>query len=82
MTWVCEQLLGHEDGRRDLPLLAAPEVQADALDRRCKRLAELLDDPGLIARYRPAMNSQAVGRMVPSPPYIDALPAEGSRRYC
>ncbi|MFC9686456.1 JmjC domain-containing protein [Streptomyces sp. NPDC056948] len=76
MAWVSEQLLAHEDWRRDLPLLARPDVQADAVDGMRKRLAELLDDPGLIARYRAAIDGQAVGRMVPSLPYIDGLPAD------
>ncbi|MCO8303639.1 cupin domain-containing protein [Streptomyces sp. RKCA744] len=76
MAWVSEQLLTHEDWRRDLPLLAAPDVQADAVDGMRKRLAELLDDPTLIARYRAAMDGQAVGRMVPSLPYIDGIPAD------
>nr|WP_256339780.1 cupin domain-containing protein [Streptomyces sp. 1222.5] len=58
MTWVSEQLLAHEDWRRDLPLLAAPDVQADAVDGMRKRLAELLDDPTLLARYRAAMDGQ------------------------
>ncbi|MFF5256859.1 JmjC domain-containing protein [Streptomyces leeuwenhoekii] len=80
MTWVCEQLLAHEDWRRDLPLLASPDVQADVLDGMRKRLAELLDDPTLLARYRAAMDGQDVGRMVPSLPSIDAIPAEGSLR--
>ncbi|MFF3350890.1 JmjC domain-containing protein [Streptomyces sp. NPDC002779] len=75
MAWVSEQLLTHEDWRRELPLLAAPDVQADAVDTMRKRLAELLDDPTLIARYRAAMDGQAVGRMVPSLPYIDGIPA-------
>ena len=44
-AWVSEQLLTHEDWRRDLPLLAASDVQADAVDGMRKRLAELLDDP-------------------------------------
>ncbi|MFD5272147.1 hypothetical protein [Streptomyces sp. NPDC058335] len=61
----------HEDWRRDLPLLAAPDIQADAVDGMRKRLAELLEDPALLARYRTAMDGQAVGRMVPSLPYID-----------
>ncbi|MFJ3310301.1 winged helix domain-containing protein [Streptomyces sp. NPDC086549] len=76
MAWVSEQLLTHEDWRRDLPLLATEDVQADALDGMRKRLAELLDDPALIARYRAAMDGQAVGRMVPSLPYIDGIPAD------
>lgn len=80
MTWTCEQLLTHEDWRRDLPLLATPDVQADALDGMRKRLAELLDDPTLIARYRAAMDGQAVGRMAPSLPYIDAVPADPGLR--
>ncbi|MFD8525647.1 winged helix domain-containing protein [Streptomyces capillispiralis] len=41
-----------------------------------KWLAELLEDPTLIARYRAAMDGQAVGRMVPSLPYIDGIPAD------
>jgi hypothetical protein len=73
---VSEQLLAYEDWRRDLPLLAAPDVQADAVDGMRKRLAELLDDPKLIARYRAAMEGQAVGRMVPSLPYIDGVLAD------
>ncbi|MGW4735150.1 JmjC domain-containing protein [Streptomyces shenzhenensis] len=75
MAWVSEQLVMHEDWRRDLPLLAAADIQVDALDGMRKRLAELLDDPMLIARYRAAMDGQAVGRMVPSLPYIDGIPA-------
>ncbi|MEU3201418.1 cupin domain-containing protein [Streptomyces sp. NPDC006996] len=80
MAWVSEQLLTHEDWRRDLPLLAAPDVQADAVDGMRKRLAELLDDPTLLARYRAAMDGQAVGRMVPSLPYIDTVPVDGALR--
>ncbi|MEU4490188.1 cupin domain-containing protein [Streptomyces purpurascens] len=80
MAWVSEQLLTHEDWRRDLPLLAAPDVQADALDGMRKRLAELLDDPRLLARYAAAMDGQAVGRMVPSLPYIDTVPANPNLR--
>ncbi|MFE5214047.1 MULTISPECIES: cupin domain-containing protein [unclassified Streptomyces] len=76
MTWVSEQLLAHEDWRRDLPLLAAPDVQADAVDGMRKRLAELLDDPTLLARYRAAMDGQTVGRMVPSLRYVDGVPAD------
>ncbi|MEU8986988.1 winged helix domain-containing protein [Streptomyces sp. NPDC048558] len=45
-----------------------------------KRLAELLDDPTLLARYRAAMDGQAVGRMVPSLPHIDGVPADGGLR--
>lgn len=81
MTWVSEQLLAHEDWRRDLPLLSTPDVQADAVDGMRKRLAELLDDPTtLLARYRAAMDGQAVGRMVPSLPYIDGVPADPGLR--
>ncbi|MFG3026545.1 JmjC domain-containing protein [Streptomyces sp. NPDC048254] len=80
MAWVCEQLLAHEDWRRDLPLLVSPDVQADAVDGMRKRLAELLDAPTLLARYRAAMDGQAVGRMVPSLPYIDGVPADGGLR--
>ncbi|MER5601672.1 cupin domain-containing protein [Streptomyces sp. NPDC002265] len=80
MAWVSEQLLTHEDWRRDLPLLATLDVQADAADGIRSRLAELLDDPTLLARYRTAMDGQAVGRMVPSLPHIDAVPADGALR--
>ncbi|MFI8879195.1 hypothetical protein [Streptomyces sp. NPDC055243] len=45
-----------------------------------KRLAELLDDPLLLARYRAATDGQVVGQMVPSLPYIDAAPVDGSLR--
>ncbi|MGW1533855.1 JmjC domain-containing protein [Streptomyces aureus] len=80
MAWVSEQLLTHEDWRRDLPLLAPPDVQADALDGMRKRLAELLEDPELLARYQTAMDGQAVGRMMPSLPYVDAVPVDASLR--
>ncbi|MFD8007771.1 JmjC domain-containing protein [Streptomyces mirabilis] len=76
MAWVSEQLLTHEDWRPDLPLVAPPDVQADALDGMRKQLAELLDDPALIARCTAAMDGQAVGRTVPSLPYIDGVPAD------
>ncbi|MEU1520305.1 hypothetical protein ABZ490_50820 [Streptomyces sp. NPDC005811] len=45
-----------------------------------KRLAGLLNDPELLARYRAAMEGQAVGRMVPSLPYIDGMPVHGALR--
>ena len=80
MAWVSEQLLTHEDWRRDLPLLAAPDVQAGAVDGMRKRLAELLDDPELLARHRTAMDGQAIGRMLPSLPYIDTVPVDGGLR--
>ncbi|MEU1180744.1 winged helix domain-containing protein [Streptomyces sp. NPDC005820] len=80
MAWVSAQLLTHEGWRRDLPLLAAPDVQADAVDGMRKRLAEPLDDPTLLARYQAAMDGQAVGRMVPSLPYIDTVPTDGGLR--
>ncbi|MER5403030.1 hypothetical protein [Streptomyces sp. NPDC002599] len=47
---MSEQLLTHEDWHRDL-LLAASDVQADAVDGMRKRLTELLDDPALLACY-------------------------------
>ncbi|MDX3697615.1 hypothetical protein PV726_47035 [Streptomyces europaeiscabiei] len=34
----------------------------------------------LLARYRAAMDGQAVGRMVPSLPYIDGVPVDGGLR--
>ncbi|PAM98051.1 hypothetical protein CJI59_30905 [Streptomyces sp. Alain-F2R5] len=78
ITWVSEQLLAHEDWRRDLPLLASRDVQSSVLDGIRKRLAELLDEPELIDRYRAAMDGQATGRMTPSLPYINGIPADGS----
>jgi hypothetical protein len=51
---LVSQLLAHEDRRHDLPLLAAPDVQADAVDGMRKRLAELLDDPTLLVRVNGA----------------------------
>jgi hypothetical protein len=45
-----------------------------------RTLAELLDDPTLLARYRAAMGGQAVGRMVPSLPYLEDVPAGGGLR--
>ncbi|MFI2206995.1 winged helix domain-containing protein [Streptomyces sp. NPDC020192] len=45
-----------------------------------KRLAELLDDPALIARYRDAMDGQAVGRMTPSLPHVDGIPTDSHLR--
>ncbi|MEU4655034.1 cupin domain-containing protein [Streptomyces sp. NPDC023723] len=80
LAWVGEQLLTHQEWRRDLPLLAAPEKQAQALHGLRKLLAEQLDDPKLITRYTRAMDGRAPGRMVPSLPYADAVPADGDLR--
>ncbi|MFE9813171.1 JmjC domain-containing protein [Streptomyces sp. NPDC005548] len=80
MTWISEQLLGHEDWRRDLPLLASPNVQADTLDGIRKHLVELMDDPALIAHYRTAMDARTPGRMQPSLPHIHTIPAEPALR--
>jgi hypothetical protein len=77
VTSMSERLPTHEDWRRDLPLLAAPDVQADAVDGMRKRLAELLDDPTSLTRYRAEMDGQAVGRTVPSLAYFDTVPVDG-----
>ncbi|MER5501981.1 MULTISPECIES: hypothetical protein [unclassified Streptomyces] len=77
---MSEQLLTHEDRRRDLPLLAAPDIRAHAMDNMRKRLAGLLDDPMSPARCRAAMDGQAVGRMVPSLPHTDTVPVDGGLR--
>lgn len=80
LSWVCEQLLVHEEWRRDLPRLAPPAVQAEALHGLRKLLAEQLDDPRLITRYTKAMDGRAPGRMVPSLPYVGGIPADGDLR--
>ncbi|MBD9729989.1 hypothetical protein [Streptomyces caniscabiei] len=65
--------------------IAAPDVQAEAVDGMRKRLAKPLDDPELPARYRTAMDGQAVDRLVPSLPFgsgVHLLPqgARGGRQ--
>ncbi|MDG9709638.1 JmjC domain-containing protein [Streptomyces sp. DH10] len=80
VTWVAEQLLEHEDWRRDLPRLAEPAEQAEFLHGLRKLLGEQLEDPRLIARYTAAMDGRDPGRMAPSLPYVDAVPADGDLR--
>lgn len=80
VAWACEQLLDHEEWRRDLPRLAAPAEQAEALHGLRKLLAERLSNPHLISRYTKAMDGRAPGRMVPSLPYVGPVPADGDLR--
>ncbi|MFF2132913.1 JmjC domain-containing protein [Streptomyces olivochromogenes] len=80
VAWVAEQLLGNEEWRRDLPRLAAPAEQAEALHGLRKLFVEQLDDPRLIARYTAAQDGRDPGRMAPSLPYVDSVPADGDLR--
>jgi hypothetical protein len=80
LAWVCEQLLVHEEWRRDLPRIAAPANQAQALQGLRKLLAEQLDDPRLIDLYTKAMDGRAPGRMAPSLPHVAGIPADGGLR--
>ncbi|MFD8915036.1 JmjC domain-containing protein [Streptomyces sp. NPDC059575] len=80
IRWVSEQLLTHEAWRRDLPCLAPPPDQAEALHDLRKLLAEQLDDPRLIARYTTAMDGRDLGRMVPSLPHVGTVPADPDLR--
>ncbi|MFI2764866.1 JmjC domain-containing protein [Streptomyces echinatus] len=80
VAWACEQLLDHEEWRRDLPQLATPAEQAEMLSGLRKLLAEQLDDPQLIARYTRTLDGRAPGRMTPSLPYLGPVPADGDLR--
>ncbi|MFI1799010.1 cupin domain-containing protein [Streptomyces sp. NPDC020379] len=76
LHWVCDRLVAHEEFRTDLPLLASPEEQAAFVAGVRKLVAEQLDDPRLIARYAEHQDGQALGRMAPSLPYLDSVPAD------
>lgn len=62
VTWACEQLLGHEEWRRDLPQLASPAEQAEALHGRVTASAPLhggelveMVDKELVSLIRPGL---------------------------
>ncbi|MEU3356082.1 cupin domain-containing protein [Streptomyces sp. NPDC037389] len=76
LHFVCDQLVAHEAFRADLPLLGPPEEQAAVVAGIGMLVAEQLADPGLIARYRAHQDGQALGRMSPSLPYLDGVPAD------
>ncbi|MGW2370338.1 cupin domain-containing protein [Streptomyces sp. NPDC001667] len=76
LHWIGEQLLAREEFRTDLPRLAPPSTQAAFVCRLRQLLAEQLDDPHLLARYTADLDGQALGRMAPSLPYLDTVPAD------
>ncbi|MFV8131922.1 cupin domain-containing protein [Streptomyces syringium] len=80
LHWAAEQLLGHEQFRADLPRLAQSGEQAAFVAGLRKLLLEQLDDPRLLARYTAAMDGQSIGRLLPSLPYPDGVPADPDLR--
>ncbi|MEX2985591.1 cupin domain-containing protein [Streptomyces sp. C36] len=76
LYWVCDRLVAHCEFRTDLPLLSSPEAQAAFLAGVRKLVVEQLDDPHLIARYVEHQDGQALGRMAPSLPHLNGVPAD------
>ncbi|MFE0047590.1 cupin domain-containing protein [Streptomyces albireticuli] len=80
LSWLAEQLLRHEEFRADLPRLAPEADQAAFLAVLRTLLTDELRDPGLLARYTRAVDARAPGRMAPSLPHLDGVPADRGLR--
>ncbi|MFJ9854828.1 cupin domain-containing protein [Streptomyces sp. NPDC101150] len=80
LQWIADQLLAYEDFRADLPRFAAPGEQAVFLAKVRKLVIEQLEDPQLLVRFTADLDGKYVGRMAPSLPYVDSVPADPGLR--
>ncbi|RKN09621.1 cupin domain-containing protein [Streptomyces radicis] len=76
LAWLADELRGREVLRRDLPVHASPEEQAEYIDQLRKEVATAFDAPGLIGRYISSRDGTDDTRLRPSLPYVDGLPAD------
>lgn len=76
LDWVIEQLTAREEFRADLPLHAPPAAQAETVHDLRKLLVAELEDPRLMTRYAAAMDGRALGRLAPSLPHLEQVPAD------
>ncbi|MFF3404001.1 JmjC domain-containing protein [Streptomyces sp. NPDC002659] len=74
--WLSQTLRSSELVRADLPLHAGLEQQAEFLADLGKELHAALDEPALLQRYTTARDGEDVGRLRPSLPFLQQLPAD------
>ncbi|MFE2035926.1 cupin domain-containing protein [Streptomyces scopuliridis] len=74
--WLADELLASDIFRTDLPIHAGPEAQAAFLSALRKEVIGALDDSGLLERYAAARDAECVGRLRPSLPYVQGVPAD------
>ncbi|MEV6672889.1 cupin domain-containing protein [Streptomyces sp. NPDC051162] len=76
LGWAVDQLRSFPAVRRDAPRFAAEQDQADYLTVLRTALLEVLDTPGVLARWAHAQDITHPGRARPSLPYVTALPPQ------
>ncbi|MFE2159889.1 JmjC domain-containing protein [Streptomyces lydicus] len=74
--WLSEMLRDSEQVRADLPLHAGPEAQVAYVELLREHLVAALEEPGLLERFAAARDAEDLGRLRPSLPHLDGVPAD------
>ncbi|MFE2970140.1 cupin domain-containing protein [Streptomyces sp. NPDC059340] len=74
--WLSERLRTHGLVRADLPLHACPGAQEAYVESLRKLLMDALDEPDLIGRFAAARDAEDLGRLRPSLPFLNGVPAD------
>ncbi|MFI2431510.1 cupin domain-containing protein [Streptomyces sp. NPDC018693] len=75
LTWLSERLRGSETVRAHLPMFGTGQDQSAYLDVLRKEVAEVLHD-GVIREFLDVRDATDPGRLMPSLPFLDGIPAE------
>ncbi|WP_033213561.1 cupin domain-containing protein [Kitasatospora phosalacinea] len=79
-TWLSEVLRVHESVRADVPRFGTAEEQRVFLDTIGKLIAAELESADLIDRFSAARDATERARLVPSLPYVTAVPPDPELR--
>ncbi|MES4901058.1 MULTISPECIES: JmjC domain-containing protein [unclassified Streptomyces] len=75
LAWLSERLRGSETIRAHLPMFGSDQDQSTYLDVVRKEVAEALHD-GVIREFLDVRDATDPGRLMPSLPFLDGIPAE------
>ncbi|MET9365825.1 cupin domain-containing protein [Streptomyces sp. NPDC006632] len=76
LAWLADELLTSDLFRADLPLHAGEQDQAAFVTALTKEVVAALEEPRLLQRYADAQDAEDMGRLRPSLPHTQSVPAD------